>query len=358
MLGFKSYISTLSEMFVRSELQGVEQWVLAYKENIWILANNWRDPLSGKVELIKEISDATGLTENEILNLKQLAEDRTRPDLFIAYMENRTLFYRTHVMALAPNAPLFKKTIDTLKKKKIIDNVKVFASGLKRSDAVDIENTSIGSEFADIKDAFHGTTILKLQSIAKKGLTSTKEKTFKDLDISGEVVFLTVDSGYAMQHGMGQTGSIYDPADIPAVIMVKVPDPAKIIPDLDVVSNVFGKGSPLIPAEYRNIKFPKERNFSREKRPAKLAQRSIAFGYKGRILPSNIIKIYSLKCFGTNPDGSFNVKDIPRITKTYKYLLAKGYKTNQITGASEDLKWKDYTNKQLADIVSNYTIPT
>lgn len=339
-------------MFVRSELQGRERWVLAYKENIWILVNTWKDKLSDRVDLIKEIIDATGLTESEILNLEKLADDKTRPDLFIARIEDKTLFYPVHVMALAPNAPLFKKTISTLKKKKIVDKVRVFSPGLRAGDIVDIKNTSISSEFADLKDAFHGTTILKLQSISKKGLTSTKERTFKDLDISGEVVFLTTDSVYALQHGFTQAGSIFDPKDIPAIVLVKVPDPTKIIPDVDVVSNVYGKDSPLIPNEYKNIKFPKKRNFSREKRPTKLAQRAIALGYKGRILPSNIIKIYSLKCLATNSDGSFNVKDIPRITKTYKYLLSKGYETNQITSASSDLKWKDYTNKQLADIVS------
>jgi len=297
-----------------SELNELKRWqspdavddykLIAFRGNYWML------PLDGDIpiQVVQDIMTHTGITANGDVDPYDFIENITdffehRPDVINATVMNNELHIDRHSMAT--HHPVVSQMI-----KKLVNDLGLQGTNVAQFGSDD-DIYNYHNKFqstGDLPDTlFHGTHSGHLIQIAKTGLRAGQaESNWKDAGISHpNLIFGSVEINDTVFHanktsGMGDTGETYyesDPdTEFPVIIEFKLPDKNLIVPDYDVAALFLGRTEQTDSLGYGNSGSYYSQHSSEisDNNPEERAWKSTGiYGYKGRIPPSHIIKVYT-----------------------------------------------------------------
>jgi hypothetical protein len=289
-------MTRLDELFIRFKTPGThdDYHLIAHRENIWLYNADDTD----NEQLVTDIQQRTGLQGQDLDDLAQEATERC--DLITGvYHASRGEFWHQGDPSTMTHNPAvsqyFKKLIDFLG----VDSVN--GNRLDGMDDVEVETMRHEMQGKIPDEMHHGTNTGAIRKIMRFGLVPGEgDGNWADNNVPQfeDLIFLTEDFSNAKYHAWRQANQLKLGA--PVILKVKVPDPTKIVPDYDVMTQMGGNpevadelaysGSP----QYYDDRLSKSRDEIAKNNPGSdLSMISGIVGYRGRIPANHIIEIHA-----------------------------------------------------------------
>lgn len=289
-------MTRLDELFIRFKTPGENDnyHLIAHRENIWLYNREDMD----NEQLIADIQQRTGLTGED---LDQLADEATeRGDLITGvYHASQDEFWHQGDPARMTHNPAVSQYF-----KKLMMFLGVEVINGNRLSGDDDEEVSIMQHEMQGKipeEMHHGTNTRAMPNILKFGLVPGEgEGNWKDNNVPQfeDLIFLTEDFHNAKFHAERQANELKKGA--PVILKVKVPDPTKIVPDYDMMTQVGGNPETADElgysgaGNYYDDRLQKQREQVTKNNPGSdLSMISGIVGYRGRIPANYIIEIHA-----------------------------------------------------------------
>ena len=292
----------LQEMIVKHKSED-SNWVIAFKDGIWLMDDETESVEALEIwdTIFKSIGEQ--IDTNDFEDIYSIIEHikESRPDVIVAQinMDNKEIHYDMISSVQHPiTSKLFKKVVKQLGIN-VVNGMSLYGD---EEDTTAFYPENMRGGLPDT--VYHGTTIDVLLKVLKKGLVPQDSGNWEDQNIhTPDVIFFAVDAALPEFHATRRAESING---IPVIIEFKIPDENKVVPDYDVASELYGTGDEsLLGSVYQHTDFKetgwkldrlerwKETLGKVHKRPEKLFGEFGVFGYKGRIPPSHLIRIYT-----------------------------------------------------------------
>lgn len=261
--------------------------VIAHRDSLWVLSEDDDDTPAA---VLDDIRRRTGLVGTTMRGLLDNARD-SRPDIVTGYVEGGVLFvYAYHSAAHQQTNPQLRKVMQAL-------GLHELRVGDTDSNADDIETTfDIGAVGQWPSTFYHGTSTRYLALILRQGLRPTRNSNWKRVNFRDRI-FLTSHMQYALSQANSQTSG--GERDKPILIETRIPDPAKIMPDLDVMATFYGKQHPSAQAtgysrKIKTQKWDRERikNIARYSPGTDWTRSTGIIAYRGAIRPTFFTTVY------------------------------------------------------------------
>lgn len=270
----------LQELQVMGDRDTAE-YVVAWRAHVWLFPDD-------NIEHMRR-AGPFNKAPSTIHDLVNDLEDAGRQDVLIAGIDgNRLNLMNQGSYNFDPQSSiLIKKLVKALG-----------LSGVSRTSAVgldysDDEWTGASSVKGKIPDiVYHGTTTAYLPSIMKLGLKPGERKTNYEAVDHPEAVFFASRFDEAWAHAVHTTSKIGSRGfSEPVVIGMKIPDPAKLIPDYDIDQGAEGTNFDYIDAKTREL--GRKYGPRMKGKSMSLSQEFGIYGYKGRI-PTKFMMEYHI----------------------------------------------------------------
>jgi len=286
----------MRELLVSGDVK-TAQYLVAYKEKVWLLPSEDVPPRTA-VEISKALNI---LPTFDVHGIRDHAEENL--DVVIGSLNNRILYiYGAGSLTLDPKTSLILK--------KIVHQLKLKGVERAADDSTELTKKSkIKGALPDV--VYHGTSSKYLRKILSTGLRpGESESNYPKVISHQDLVFFTSRPEEAKYHAVHtadkRQNNVKEHMDIPVILEMSIPDPAKLVADYDVAA-LSAEEKPLSKVGYwalQNKKIPRQQS-----------QETGIWGYRGRV-SANFIKYVYIP------------KDWPNLAGTDKihYLEMKDYK--------------------------------
>ena len=287
-------MSRLDELFIRYRTPGThdDYHLIAHRENIWLYNREDMD----NEQLVADIQQRTGLAGEDLDDLSQEAVERGDAIVGIYHASQGKFWHQGDPGMMTHNPAVsqyFKKLVNFL-------GVEV-VSGNRFSGMDDVEVDTYQHEMQGKipEEMYHGTNTGDIPGIMKTGLTpDAGDGNWENIKFY-DLVFITQDFYNAKFHAERQAKDLGKGA--PVILKLKVPDPARIVPDFDMMT-AMGGGNEETADEltYSGIvdydaewKVKQRDAIARNNPGSDLTMISGIVGYKGRIPANHITEIHA-----------------------------------------------------------------
>ncbi len=265
---------TLKEIFVKGDRDA--DAICAYREHLWMF-----DEMDIPEDIQVEILDALNLDNissvSDLDELKDILESKNKYDVLLGRIHTK-IGGRSELEIIPVHPSFVKDPQSSLTVKKVVKALKidkVSYSGLD-DEYQDTPSREVSGEIPTV--VYHGTTTKYLGSILKSGLSPGVSKTNYESVSHQDAVFFTSrlpEAAYHAEHAaMKNDGE-------PLVLIMRIPDKDKIIPDFDVDAHAEDEA-------YPNIYKRQDKSGSIKGKSMTHTKEFGLYGYRGRI-PASFI---------------------------------------------------------------------
>lgn len=284
--------------------------VIAWRGYYWLLPS-WQHMNSVPEEVLYNIARTIGMDEYEegddgeqFMNIITDVTE-SRPDIIFGTIQNNELYFRP--MGAGGQSPITSTML-----KKLVQELGL--SGVNTDDMTyhgdENEVYTVPREMKGKlpETLFHGTTSEYMHGIVRTGLRpGVSPSNWKQQGIEhNDLIFGAVTLDTATFHANKTAGVPLDPYDggilepddpFPVIIEFKIPDPNLVVPDYDVASEVIGQTNQTDQLGYtakpNYARFTNADEITKHNPEGRLWKSARVFGYKGRIPPSHIVRVYA-----------------------------------------------------------------
>ena len=287
-------MTRLDELFIRFKTPGVhaDYHLIAHRENIWLYNREDMD----NEQLIADIQQRTGLPGDDLDSLSQEATERGDAITGVYHADRGEFWHQGDPGRMTHNpvvSQYFKKLIAFLG----VDVVS--GSRFTGMDDTEVETSDYEMQGKIPEEMHHGSNTDAMRRIMKIGLVPGEgESNWDEVGQFYDLIFLTQDFYNAKFHAERQSNELGKGA--PVILKVKVPDPSKIVPDFDVLTQMGGNPETAdelnysgAPNYYSDHVQKQREEILKYNKGSDMTMISGIVGYKGRIPANHIIEIHA-----------------------------------------------------------------
>lgn len=328
----------LNEMIVRHNDENGD-FLVAFKDSIWIV--DFDDFQSGE-EPWDDFLKAVG--EPEDTSFDTISD--SRPDVLMGFYNN---IDNSLDMFGGPREEKIHPVTSTLIRKVVRQLDIETVNNQSTSDYGEptyFDSSEIRGKLP--KFGYHGTSLLRLREILKKGIMPQNMGNW-DAIHTENAIFFSVDNEIPKFHA---SRTAQKDLDIPVIIKFEIPDESRIFADYDVTANIYGGSSPYIDKAYQGSRTMTPNTYDditqKHKRPQNLWKNTGVFGYKGRIPPSFFTEFYTTSS-APSVDNEDTYYSLDR-EKMNDFMKAYTYVTDEFGEIGQEFinpNWLEYTSDQI-----------
>lgn len=222
-------IKQLNEVHVLGDVQD-GHYVVAYRENIWVFADDdWEEhvgDIAEKVEIDAEVY------EDDFWEFQRYVSEEG-PDIILGQIEGEYLHMNTFNYRHSSASSTLRKVLSALRLK----GVEVLSSTGYEENSTSVSFEEFTKDLKD-KEFFHGTSVGAMWKMLKTGgIRPQSDSNFKNI-VHDNKIFVTLNKEKAHFHAMT---AARNHGDFPVIIEVKIPDVNKLVDDYDVAIELLGK---------------------------------------------------------------------------------------------------------------------